>query len=49
MIDSIVSNSYRRYNTNNEEIADSELSFSDINFKSEEAYKYVYIGEGLKE
>lgn len=35
---SIVSNSYRRYNTNNEEIADSELSFSDINFKSEEAY-----------
>lgn len=34
---SLISNHYHRYNTNNE-LIDEELSFSDINFKSEEAY-----------
>ena len=35
---SIVTNNYDRFKSNNEEI-DSTLTFSDINFKSEEAYK----------
>lgn len=35
---SIVTNEYDRFNSENVEI-DSTLTFSDINFKSEEAYK----------
>ncbi len=35
---SVVSNSFARYNKDDQEI-DNMLTFSDINFKAEEAYK----------